>query len=220
MSPDSVWRLMTAVVLVTGTVAVPQPASAQTSAGGGPVTFTKDVAPIFQEKCEACHRPGNIGPMSLVTFEEVRPWVRSIKTRVANREMPPWHLDKGVGIQKFINDRSLSDKQIDTIVRWIDAGAPRGDVKDMPAAKQWPTGEKFFLEEVLGPPDLVVRAKAFTMRGASPDVHFETDVDLPLADPRWVRASETKPSLAGRRIAHHASTYLIRPQTPESIAAE
>jgi len=221
MITDSSLRFVTAAVLAMGTAALPQPAFAQaSSAGDRPLTYTRDVAPIFQEACEVCHRPDNIGPMSLMTFEEVRPWVRSIKARVASREMPPWHLDKGVGIQKFINDRSLSDVQIDTIVRWVDAGAPRGDVKDMPPAKQWPTGEKFFLEEVLGPPDLVVRAKAFTMPGQSPDVHFETDVDLPLADPRWVRASETKPSLAGRRIAHHASTYLIRPQTPESIAAE
>jgi hypothetical protein len=204
-----------------GTVAAPQPASAQTSAAGGrPLTFARDVAPIFQEKCEVCHRPGNIGPMSLVTYEEVRPWVRSIKARVASREMPPWHLDKGVGIQKFINDRSLSDEQIDTIVRWVDAGAPRGDMKDMPPPKRWPSGDRFFLEDVLGPPDLVVRSKPFTMPGQSPDVHFETDVELPLIDPRWVRASETKPSLRGRRIAHHANTYLIRPQTPEAIAVE
>jgi hypothetical protein len=213
--------LVTAVVFVMGTVGAPQPASAQTSAAGGrPPTFTRDAAPIFQEKCEACHRPGNIGPMSLVTYEEVRPWVRSIKARVASREMPPWHLDKGVGIQKFINDRSLSDAQIDTIVRWIDAGAPRGDLKDMPPPKQWPSGDRFFLEEVLGPPDLVVRAKPFTMPGQSADVHFETEVEIPLTEPRWVRASETKPSLRGRRIAHHATTNLIRPQTPEAIAAE
>jgi hypothetical protein len=221
MSAESVLRLMTAVVLGMGSVAVSQPAWAQTSAAGGrPLTFTRDVAPIFQEKCEVCHRPGNIGPMSLVTYEEVRPWVRSIKARVASREMPPWHLDKGVGVQQFINDRSLTDAQIDTVVRWVDAGAPRGDMKDMPAPKQWPSGERFFLEDVLGPPDLVVRAKPFTMPGKSPDVHLEAEVEIPLIDPQWVRASETKPSLKGRRIAHHASTYLIRPQTPEAIAAE
>ena len=157
MSTHSVLRLITGVVLVMGTVAVTQPASAQTSAAGGrPLTFTRDVAPIFQEKCEVCHRPGNIGPMSLVTYEEVRPWTRSIKARVASREMPPWHLDRGVGIQNFINDRSLSDEQLDTIVRWIDAGAPRGDAKDMPPPKQWPSGDHFFLEDQLGPPDLVV----------------------------------------------------------------
>jgi hypothetical protein len=221
MSTDSVLRLITGAVLAMGTVAAPQPASAQTAAAGGrPLTFTRDIAPIFQEKCEVCHRPGNIGPMSLMTYEEVRPWVRSIKARVASREMPPWHLDKGIGIQKFINDRSLSDEQIDTVVRWIDSGAARGDVKDMPAPKQWPGGERFFLEETLGPPDLVVRARPFTMPAHSPDVHLETEVEIPLLDPRWVRASETKPSLKGRRIAHHASTYLLRPQTPEAIAAE
>ena len=221
MSPDSVVRLITAIVLVMGTVAVPQPASAQTSAASGrPLTFTRDVAPIFQEKCEVCHRPGNIGPMTLVTYEEVRPWVRLIKVRVSSREMPPWGLDKGVGIQQFINDRSLSDAQIDTIVRWIDAGAPRGDMQDMPPPKQWPSGDRFFLEDVLGPPDLVVRAKPFTMPEQSPDVHLETEVELPLTEPRWLRASETKPSLRGRRMAHHATTNLIRPQTPEAIAAE
>ncbi len=110
MSAESVARLIIAVVLMMSTTAVSQSASAQTSAAGGQSpTFTRDIAPIFQEKCEVCHRPGNIGPMSLVTYEDVRPWVRSIKTRVASREMPPWHLDKGVGIQKFINDRSLSE---------------------------------------------------------------------------------------------------------------
>jgi hypothetical protein len=221
MSAAAVFRLIALVVIVMGTAATPPLASAQTPAAGNATpTFTKDVAPIFQEKCQACHRPGNIGPMSLVTYEETRPWLRSIKTRVATREMPPWHLDKGVGIQKFINDASLSDAQIDTIVRWIDGGAPRGDAKDMPPAKQWPAGERFFLEDVLGPPDLVVKAKPFTMRGQAPDVHFEAEVEIPLIDPRWVRASETKPSVVGRRIAHHASTYIIRPSTPEAVAAE
>jgi hypothetical protein len=220
MNADRVSRLIAAVVLGMGTVAATHPASAQTPAAGKPLTFTKDVAPIFQEKCEACHRPGNIAPMSLVTYEEVRPWVRSIKTRVANREMPPWHLDKGIGVQKFLNDRSLSDAEIDTVVRWIDAGAPRGETKDMPAPKKWPDGDRFFLEEVLGPPDLVIQAKAFTMPPQSVDVHFETESPIPLTEPRWIRASETKPSLKGRRIAHHADTFLIRPDTPESIAAE
>jgi hypothetical protein len=217
MSAAKVLRLI-AVVAAMGAVA--PGAWAQSAAAGRGPTFTKDVAPIFQEKCEVCHRPGNIGPMSLVTFEEVRPWVRSIKTRVANREMPPWHVDKEVGVQKFINDRSLTDTQIDTIVRWVDAGAPRGDMKDMPAAKQWPSGDRFFLEDILGPPDLVVKAKAFTMPAQSVDIHVETETPIPLTEPRWIRAAETKPSLKGRRIAHHADTFLIRPYTPEAMAAE
>ena len=85
-------------------------------------------------------------------------------------------------------------------------------MKDMPPPKQWPSGDRFFLEDVLGPPDLVVRAKPFTMPAQSPDVHVETEVPLPLTEARWVRASETKPSLKGRRIAHHADAFLIRPR--------
>ncbi len=91
-----------------------------------PVTFSKDVAPIFQAKCQECHQPNSIAPMSLITFEDVRPWARSIKDRVATRQMPPWHIDKGVGVQKFKNDMSLSDEQIDTIVSWVDQGALAG----------------------------------------------------------------------------------------------
>src|SRR5262249_15506872 len=95
-------------------------------------TFTKDIAPIFQEKCEACHRPDSIAPMSLKTYTDARPWARSIKARVSDRQMPPWQIDRTVGIQKFKNDRSLSDDQIATIIRWVDGGAPQGDPKDMP----------------------------------------------------------------------------------------
>src|SRR5436190_11553432 len=84
-------------------------------------TFTKDVAPIFQAKCEACHRPDSIAPMSLINYEDARPWARSIKARVAAREMPPWHIDKTVGIQAFSNDRSLNDEEIATIVQWVDS---------------------------------------------------------------------------------------------------
>src|SRR6187455_2967226 len=90
-------------------------------------TFTKDIAPIFQAKCEACHRPDSMAPMSLTTYEETRPFASAIKAKVASRVMPPWHIDKTIGIQKYKNDRSLSDEQIDTVVRWVNAGAPKGD---------------------------------------------------------------------------------------------
>src|SRR6476619_1249983 len=103
-------------------------------------TFTKDIAPIFQEKCEACHRPDSMARVSLMTYAEARPWARSIKTRVADRQMTPWQIDRSVGLQKFKNDRSVTDAQVETIVRWVDGGAPQGDAKDMPAAKHWPDG--------------------------------------------------------------------------------
>jgi mono/diheme cytochrome c family protein len=105
----------------------------------GNPTFSKHIAPIFQEKCEACHRPDSIAPMSLRTFQESRPWARAIKARVEARQMPPWHIDKTVGIQEFKNDRSLTDDQIATIAKWVDSGAPEGDPKDMPKAKSGPT---------------------------------------------------------------------------------
>ena len=102
------------------------------SSADKPVTFAKDVAPILQAKCEECHHKGTAAPMSLVTYEETRPWAKSIRERVITRNMPPWHIDKTVGIRHFANDRSLSDEQIATIVRWVDSGAPLGDPKDLP----------------------------------------------------------------------------------------
>src|ERR1700691_1804226 len=97
-----------------------------------PVTFAKDIAPIFQAKCEECHRKGTAAPMSLVTYEETRPWAKAIKEKVLRREMPPWNIDKNVGVQNFQNDRSLSDSEIDMVVRWVDSGAPMGNAKDLP----------------------------------------------------------------------------------------
>src|SRR5438309_256267 len=102
------------------------------------VTFTRDIAPIFQEKCQECHHKGSMAPMSLVTYEEARPWAKSIRQRVITRQMPPWHIDKTIGVRDFKNDISLSDEQITAVVRWVDSGAPMGDAKDMPTPRQWP----------------------------------------------------------------------------------
>src|SRR6476660_2372181 len=108
-------------------------ARAEAQAARPPATFTKDVAPILQRSCQNCHRPGSIGPMSLLTYEDVRPWVRSMKTRVSGRQMPPWHIDRNAGtLHSFKNDPSLSDAEINTIVSWIDGGTPRGNAADMP----------------------------------------------------------------------------------------
>src|SRR5262245_18984038 len=125
------------VSLALAVMAFGSGAAAAADAAKAP-TFTKDVAPIFQNKCEACHRADSMAPMSLVTYQEARPWAKSIKTRVTARQMPPWHIDKNIGIQEFKNDRSLSDTEIDVITRWVDAGAPMGDPRDMPPPIQWP----------------------------------------------------------------------------------
>ena len=161
-----------------------------------PVTFTKDVAPIFQEKCESCHRTGEMAPMSLVTYEQVRPWAKSIKQRVASRQMPPWHLDPNVGVQKFANDMSLTQKQIDMIVQWSDAGAPQGDPKDMPAAKVWPKDEGWKLSTQFGQPDFVIKSDPYTMPAKAQDAWFKPLSLIPLTESRWVRAVEIRPGTA------------------------
>src|SRR5215467_14079137 len=133
------------------------------------VTFTKDVAPIFQAKCQDCHRKGSMAPMSLMTYQETRPWAKAIRERVITRQMPPWHIDKTVGIQHFQNDISLSDDQISTIVRWVDAGAPMGDPKDMPPAKEFPNYDGWQLAKQFGQPDLILKSDDYTMPAQGQD---------------------------------------------------
>ncbi|HMD37556.1 MAG TPA: hypothetical protein VKH42_21420 [Vicinamibacterales bacterium] len=177
----------------------------------GTPTFTKDVAPIFQDKCEACHRPDSIAPMSLKTYAEVRPWARAIRARVADHQMPPWNIDRTVGIQRFKNDRSLSDEQIETIVRWVDAGAPQGDLKDMPAPRIWPEDQGWNFAAQFGQkePDLVITSYDFTMPAVSQDAWDKRVTPSGIAEPRWVRAIEIRPAtLKGRKITHHAIAYL------------
>ncbi len=182
-------------------------------------TFAKDIVPIFQEKCEACHRKGSMAPMSLVTYEETRPWAKAIKERVATRQMPPWHLDKTVGIQQFQNDRSLSDEQIATVVRWVDAGSPMGDPKDMPPAKQWPNEDEWQLAKTYGQPDLIIKSDPYTMPAVNQDQWWRPTTDIPLTEARWVRAVEMRPgSPAGRRVTHHAIAYLLQ-QEPKGQQA-
>ena len=105
---------------------------AQTTSDGQDVSFHKDVEPILQRSCQLCHRPNAIAPMSLVSFEDTRPWARSIKRYVEAREMPPWYIDRRIGIQEFKDDPSLTDEEIATIAAWVDAGAPRGNPADAP----------------------------------------------------------------------------------------
>src|SRR5579871_3612974 len=178
------------------------------------VTFTKDVAPIFQAKCQECHRQGSMAPMSLLTYQEVRPWAKAIKDRVLKRQMPPWHIDKTVGIQKFQNDISLSDAQIATIVHWVDAGAPMGDPKDMPPPKEFPSYDGWQLAKQFGQPDLVLKSESYTMPAHGQDVWFKPLTETPLTEPRWVRAVEMRPgSLAGRKIMHHVLARLVQDES-------
>jgi hypothetical protein len=181
------------------------------------VTFTRDIAPILQAKCQECHRNGSMAPMPLVTYDDTRPWAKSIKQRVVTRQMPPWHIDRTVGVQKFKNDMSLTDQQIDAVVRWVDAGAPLGDPKDMPPARQWPEENGWKAAPELGPPDFVIKSEPYTMAAHHQDVWWRPVSDIPVTEPRWVRAVEMRPgSLAGRKITHHAVAYLAQ-DDPETF---
>ena len=200
------------------TLALPGMALAQTDVAP---TYSKDVAPIFREKCEACHRPGYIAPMSLQNYTESRPWARSIKNRVETRQMPPWHIDPAVGIQDFQNDRSLSQVEIDTIVRWVDGGAPQGNQADLPPAAVFADDDVWnYAERFGGPPDLIVRSTPHTMPALSQDHWWKPKVPTGLTEDRWVRAIEIRPStVEGRRITHHALAMLEQEEDdPETIA--
>ncbi len=184
-----------------------------------PATFSRDVAPILQAKCQECHQPNSIAPMSLITYQEVRPWARSIKERVATRQMPPWHIDRSVGVQHFKNDMSLSDEQVDTIVRWVDEGAVQGDPRDLPPPRPLVTDNEWkAVKDGFGPPDLVIKSSEYTMPAQHQDVWYRPMSDIPLSEPRWARLVEIRPTnLKGRRIIHHSIAYLVLNNDPEAV---
>ena len=193
-------RLVSLLLAATPAVALAQ------STG---VTFTKHVAPILQEKCQECHQPGSIAPMSLITYEDARKYARRIKTKVSTRLMPPWHIDKSVGIQTFKNDRSLSDEQIATLVKWVDDGTPLGSSADLPPAPKFPDPNRWHYADQFGAPDLVLRSKSFDMPARTQDKWFRPVTETGLTEARWVRAIEIKPvKPEHRKVVHHVLTLL------------
>jgi hypothetical protein len=206
------------VLSAAGLVAASGSAAAQT-APAQPVTFSKDIAPILQRSCQQCHRPDSIAPMSLITYQQARPWARSIKDRVAHRQMPPWHIDQSVGVQKFKNDMSLSDAQIDTIVRWVDGGAPQGDPRDLPPAKPLVTTNQWQgVRDGFGPPDIVIKSSEYTMPAVGQDVWYRPVSDIPVNEPRWVKMVEIRPTnLKARKIVHHSIAYLVLNEDPDAV---
>jgi hypothetical protein len=190
---------------LTGVALFSAPLSAQTPTQPA-ITFAKDVAPILQRSCVTCHRPGQTAPMSLRTYDEVRPWARAIKTRVTARSMPPWHIDKTVGIQEFKNDLSLPDRDIATIAAWVDAGAPLGNPADMPAQREFADGSEW----AIGKPDLVVTFPAYHVPATGPDLFPNLTAPTGLTEDRYIKAIQTRPVDAkARRVVHHAITTMI-----------
>jgi hypothetical protein len=172
-------------------------------AAGDP-TFYKDVLPILQERCQECHRAGEIGKMPLMTYQQTRPWAAAIKESVLLKKMPPWFADPHYG--KFANDRSLTKEQIDTLTAWAEHGAKEGNAKDAPKPRQWEEGWN------IPKPDLVLQiAKPFAIPASGTvDYHY---VVLPtkFTEDKWVRMSETRPT--DRSVVHHMVIFVRDPES-------
>jgi copper type II ascorbate-dependent monooxygenase-like protein len=176
-----------------------------TSAGSGPtsdITFSKDVAPILWTNCAGCHRSGESAPMPLLSYKDARPWARAIKEKVLRREMPPWHADPHYG--EFSNDRRLSQRQIDTLVAWVDQGAREGDPKDLPQAPQFVEGW------AIGKPDIVLQMpEEFTLEASGPDEYQYFEIPTDFKQDVYVQMAEARPG--NRKIVHHIIAFVSPP---------
>jgi mono/diheme cytochrome c family protein len=176
------------------------------------VTWSGEVAAIFQEKCQECHRPNSIAPMSLLTYEEAKLFAPVIRFRVENRVMPPWHVNPQVGIQDFANDRGLSDKERAAILAWVDQGAPEGDASEAPVPLDFNDALVWRLEDQMGSaPDLVVASEPFDLDAVTQDKWFRPSTPTGLTEERCVKAIEIRPKNdASRRVVHHSLAFLVQ----------
>lgn len=199
----------------TMVMAVASAAYAQTAPASPAPTFAKDIVPILQRSCLSCHRQGEIAPMALTTYQEVRPWARSIKNRVVSRDMPPFHVDRTIGIQAFKDDPSLSDAEIQTVVRWVDAGAPQGNSADMPPARTFATTGEW----QIGEPDLVIKFPAYDVPAAGPDLFGDLFADIPIDEDRYIKAIQTRSATKqSHKVVHHALSYSVAAPEGEQVA--
>ena len=214
----SAFAALVALTALVALAAIPAAAQAQEATGTEEITFTRDVAPLIHRSCSGCHRPDEVAPMSLMTYEEVRPWARSIKNRVESREMPPWHLDRRIGVQAFKNDPSLTDDEIAMIAGWVDAGSPRGDPADMPPLPRYGSSDDW----QIGEPDLVVQYPSYLVPAAGPDVFGYLYASFGLEEDRYIRAIQTKPAdKKARLVVHHTNAFAIAPgDTTEGVESE
>ncbi len=167
-------------------------------------TFSRDVAPILFKNCTSCHRPGEIGPMSLLTYKDARPWAKSIATKVSAGTMPPWHADPATG--EFLNDRRLSPADKDTILRWAAAGAPEGNPGDLPAQPKYVEGW------TIGQPDAILTMQEDYPVPADGTIAYQYfEVPTNFAEDKWVQAFEVRPG--NRAVVHHVIVYTRPPES-------
>jgi hypothetical protein len=190
------------LLVVVGLHAPPPSASAATSKSSTQVTFTKDVAPIFFKSCAECHRPGETAPFSVLSYKDVRPWAKSIREKVANKEMPPWHADAPHG--EFKNDRRLTQKEIETITAWVDGGAAEGAAKDLPPAPKFTEGWS------IGAPDLILKMKEeYTIAATGPDEYQYFTISTGFTEDKYIQMAEARPG--NRKVVHHILAFVIPP---------
>jgi len=175
------------------------------SADADDVVYTRDVAPIIQQNCQVCHRPGGIGPMDLVTYDDARRYARRIREQVANRLMPPYYYDNDVGIQDLQHDWRLSDEDIATVVAWVDQGSVEGDPADMPVA-DLPDTEDWSLASTLGQPDIVVPSSPIDVPAAGNDMWHRPIVPTGITEDRCIKALQVKPAGNAKGVVHHANS--------------
>ncbi len=191
-------RLTRTGIVIIALCAVVMLAAGANETGASSATFTRDIAPILYNHCAECHRPGEIAPMSLMNYQEVRPWAKSIRERVVERSMPPWSADPRYG--HWANDARLSQQQIDTVVAWVSAGAPKGDDKDLPPAPKFTEGW------TIGKPDAIVEMQEeYTVPadGTVPYLYFSMPTNF--TEDKWIQAMEIRPG--NRSVVHHVIAY-------------
>jgi len=207
MKPETIRRTALAVAigasLGTGLAITGDAAPQSTPSRDGAPTFSRDVAPIFYDKCVSCHRPGEVAPMSLITYGDVRPWASAIREKVTTRVMPPWHADRQYGT--FRNDLSLTEREIDAIAAWVGAGAREGDPAELPKRPAFPEGWQ------IGTPDQVFQMAADYQVPASGTIDYQYfEVPTHFTEDRWMQAGEVR---AGDRAhVHHIIVYVREPQ--------
>jgi mono/diheme cytochrome c family protein len=185
-------------IIVIAFTAMVMVAMAAKKSSTATVTFTKDIAPILYKNCVECHRTGEIAPMALVSYKEVRPWAKSIRERVVDKTMPPWSADPKYG--HWANDPRLSEKEISTIVSWVEAGAPKGNDKDLPEMPQFPVGW------TIGKPDAIIsmpEEQTVPADGTVPYLYFTMPTNF--TEDKWIQAMEIRPG--NRSVVHHVIAY-------------
>ena len=190
-------------VFALGLMLVSTGALAQAGNDSAP-TFTKDIAPILFDNCATCHRPGNIAPMSLLSYEDSRPWARSIKDMVVSRVMPPWPADPNNSL-KFRNERYLSQEQINMVAAWVDGGAVRGNDADMPPAPDFPEGWTYTER---GEPDYVFELPVeYTVAAEGEEDYLDFYSEIPWEEDRFAEVLELRPS--NFKVVHHSGAYTV-----------